>query len=130
MLIQRSVKNTYNDFIKHVSEGRKMSLNNVDSIGQGRVWTGSAALNNGLVDSIGGIIDAINIASQLANIDDYVLIELPRKKTGFDAIIDNIETQSKISKIGVEKFYLDELKNKYLKMQGIQALLPIKFEIE
>ncbi|MED5306961.1 MAG: signal peptide peptidase SppA [Bacteroidota bacterium] len=130
MLIQRSVKNTYNDFIKHVSEGRKMSLNNVDSIGQGRVWTGRAALNNGLVDSIGGIIDAINIASQLANIDDYVLIELPRKKTGFDAIIDNIETQSKISKIGVEKFYLDELKNKYLKMQGIQALLPIKFEIE
>ena len=40
MLIQRSVKNTYNDFIEHVSEGRNMSLNNVDSIGQGRVWTG------------------------------------------------------------------------------------------
>ena len=82
-------------------------------------WTGRAALNNGLVDSIGGIIDAVNIASQLANIDDYVLIELPRKKTGFDAIIDNIEAQSKISKIGAEKFYLNELKNKYLVFSGI-----------
>ena len=86
------------------------------------------ALNNGLVDSIGGIIDAINIASQLANIDDFVLTELPRKKTGFDAIIDNIETQSKISKIGVEKFYLDELKNKYLKMQGIQHFFQLSLK--
>ncbi len=131
-LIQRSVKNTYLDFIQHVSEGRNMSTSEVDKIGQGRVWTGIGSLNNGLVDSLGGLQAAIETASQLANLSDFKTIELPRNQNGIESFLENMETfyAFNFSNIKKEELYLNELRNKYLKMQGIQALLPIEYNIE
>jgi len=131
-LIQRSVKNTYQDFIQHVSDGRNMSTLEVDKIGQGRVWTGLSSIRNGLVDSLGGLKDAINIASQLANLNDFKTIELPRNQNGLESFLENIETfyVFHFSDIKKEELYLNELRNKYLKMQGIQALLTTEYNLE
>ena len=131
-LIQRSVKNTYLDFIQHVSEGRNMLTSEVDNIGQGRVWTGLSSLNNGLVDSLGGLKAAIETASQLANLNDFKIIELPQNQTGIESFLENMDTfyAFNFSNIKKEELYLNELRKKYLKMQGIQALLPIEYNIE
>ena len=109
-----------------------MSTSEVDEIGQGRVWTGISSLNNRLVDSLGGLQDAIETASQLANINDFKTIELPRNKNGLESFLENMETfySFNFSNIKKEEWYLNELRKKYLKMQGIQALLPVEYNLE
>lgn len=74
----RSVERTYHTFVSHVSEGRHMTYEAVDSIGQGRVWMGADAVNNGLVDELGNINDAIAKATSLAGLDDYEVAEFPK----------------------------------------------------
>lgn len=69
-LIQQGVNKTYNTFTKKVADGRKISQAKVDSIGQGRVWTGAQALQIGLVDRLGGLEDAIKSAAKKAKIKD------------------------------------------------------------
>lgn len=70
-IIQRNVENTYQHFISLVAEGRNMTPEQVDKIGQGRVWIGSQAKEIGLVDELGDLDDAVASAAQLANLDDY-----------------------------------------------------------
>ena len=128
-LLQISIKNTYNDFIQHVSEGRNMSINDVDKIGQGRVWTGIRAKNIGLVDDLGGLSKAIELASELAEIKDFKVLEFPKSKNGLEDFFKTIEKGEILSKKRVEEVYLNELKKEFLNMQGIQALLPVKYEL-
>ncbi len=128
-LLQISIKNTYNDFIQHVSEGRNMSINDVDKIGQGRVWTGIRAKNIGLVDDLGGLSKAIELASELAEIKDFKVLEFPKSKNGLEDFFKTIEKGEIRSKKRVEEVYLNELKKEFLNMQGIQALLPVKYEL-
>ncbi|MDC0189552.1 signal peptide peptidase SppA [Flavobacteriales bacterium] len=129
-LIQLSVKNTYNEFINHVAEGRNMPLLEVDEIGQGRVWTGFRAQNIGLVDSIGGIYEAIHAAADLAEIENFQIKELPKKKTGFEAFLENISETQILQQTSIEEIYLNHLKNKFLNINGVQALLPVEYHIE
>jgi len=70
-LFQIIIENGYDDFISGVSEHRDMDKQTVDSIGQGQVWTGSDALENGLVDELGDLDDAIAAAAELAGLDEY-----------------------------------------------------------
>ncbi len=67
-LIQMVIENVYDDFISNVSENRGMDKQAVDSIGQGQVWSGVDALENGLVDDLGGLDDAIKVAAELAEL--------------------------------------------------------------
>jgi ClpP class serine protease len=69
----------YKDFASKVAAGRKKSFNYIDSIGQGRVWSGTAGLKNGLVDVLGGLSTAINIAAEKANLTgkQYNIVEYP-----------------------------------------------------
>jgi len=81
--VEKQVWQFYGDFVSKVSTWRKIDYDSVDAIGQGRVWTGRQALNSGLVDSFGGIWDAIETARQKAGIepDERLIIEtypLPR----------------------------------------------------
>ena len=64
------VENVYEDFISNVAERRGMEKQAVDAIGQGQVWTGVDALENGLVDQLGGLDDAVDVAAELAGIAD------------------------------------------------------------
>ncbi|MDP4172484.1 MAG: signal peptide peptidase SppA [Bacteroidota bacterium] len=68
--MEHIIKAEYNDFVSKVALGRNMTKEYIDSVGQGRVWDGSAGLKNGLVDLLGGLNDAINIAKVKAKISD------------------------------------------------------------
>lgn len=70
-ILQRSVENAYQKFLNIVADGRGMSVEAVDDIAQGRVWTGRQALERGLVDHLGDYDDAIQAAAKLAELDDY-----------------------------------------------------------
>lgn len=80
-VIQMEVDRIYDDFISKVAIGRKMTKDQVDSIGQGRVWSGMDAIGINLVDEIGGIEEAVNYAAKLAKLDKPVVLEIPRAKT-------------------------------------------------
>jgi protease-4 len=69
-LFQLFINDGYDDFISDVAANRDMDKDAVDAIGQGQVWTGMEALNNGLVDELGGLDDAIAVAAELADLDD------------------------------------------------------------
>lgn len=71
VILQGYIERGYEQFLKRVGEGRSMTRNQVDSIAQGRVWTGEQALERKLVDALGGIDDAILKAAELANTSQY-----------------------------------------------------------
>ena len=69
-LVQSQVEYGYNEFIEKVSTHRNMIRADVEKIAKGQIWTGSEAVNNGLVDAIGGIDEAVKEAAKLANLDE------------------------------------------------------------
>jgi protease-4 len=131
--IQKSVEDIYDVFIKKVSEGRQISKSAVDSIGQGRVWSGENALKIKLVDEIGGINDAIAAAAKLAKISNYKLIDLPIQKNPIEELLskgaDEIEARTMKTNLGEQYIYIKQLKNVLIK-KGIQARIPYEMLIE
>jgi protease IV len=132
MIVQRSVENIYDDFITKVAENRNMSKAQVDSIGQGRVWSAIEAKNIGLVDELGGIDKAIKMAADMAGIKNYRIVSLPEQKEAWVELIE------KLSGDAEQVFFKKELREGYkyysefsslLKMKGIQARLPYSLEI-
>lgn len=113
-IIQIGVENIYDDFITKVGEGRRMTKEQVDSIGQGRVWTGLDAKKIGLVDEIGGIDEAIAIAKDLAKLDDYSLVDYPKLKDPFEQFMLSL-TEGAETKI--MKTYLGDNYKYYQKVQ-------------
>jgi len=75
-IMQIGIEHGYKQFLRVVASGRNMTTNEVDKIAQGRVWTGVDALNNGLVDQLGTLQDAISKAASLANLTDYSVKEI------------------------------------------------------
>lgn len=98
-IIQESVEKIYDTFITHVSEGRKMDKSAVDSVGQGRVWSGTDAKALGLVDEIGGLDAAIEIAAKLAKLDKHRTISLPEQKDFMKQIMEDFGEEAKISAV-------------------------------
>ncbi len=131
--IQKSVEDIYDVFITKVAEGRNISKNNVDSIGQGRVWSGTDALKIKLVDEIGGINDAITYAAKLAKLSSYKLIDLPKQKDPLEELFntgaDEIETRTMKANLGEQYIFIKQLKTVLLK-KGIQARVPYEMIIE
>ncbi|MDC3129824.1 signal peptide peptidase SppA [Bacteroidota bacterium] len=93
--IRENINQIYSDFINKVAAGRNMDTLYVDNIGQGRVWSGAKAKEIGLVDTHGGLFDAIDAAKLIANIDEYRIIELPKKKDPFQNIFSKINSSSR-----------------------------------
>ena len=129
--IQTSVERVYDTFTKRVAEGRHMSQANVDSIGQGRVWTGAEALKINLVDELGGLKDAIAYVSKKAGLKDYKLVELPKQKSPFDAFLGNKEVEAKILKnsLGRSYEYVKQLRQ-LITLTGVQTRLPFEMLLE
>ena len=130
-LMQKYVTDTYDDFITLVSETRGLRKTFVDSIGQGRVWSGSDALELGLVDELGGIEKAIEYAAKQANLEDYSIKEFPKQEDPFESLLKS-EVQEYYTKtimknkLGDKALYLETLEN-ISQTEGIQALMPICF---
>jgi protease IV len=127
------VERIYSGFVAHVAEGRNMNAPDVDSIGQGRVWSGVDAIKIGLVDKLGGLNDAVEIAARMAKLDKYRTISLPEQKNFLERILENISADAKAKNIrealGDAYPYYMQLK-KILTMRGIQARMPIEIVIE
>jgi len=130
-VIQRSIENVYSSFVNKVAEGRSMTFEDVDAIGQGRVWTGEQAIGLGLVDELGGLEDAIAAAAELAEMDDYRIQSLPVQKDPVMQMIEDLTGESSVF-IGKEfgvfaKYikYFNNLQNQDL----IQARMPFDLEI-
>lgn len=126
-VIQHSVEDVYNTFISRVADGRKMTTAEVDSIGQGRVWSGVDAKRIGLVDELGGINTAIKLAAQKAKITDYNIMILPGKKSSLFSMLDDVSAQEKekimIQTLGEHYEHFRHLKN-LLNVKGVQARIP------
>ena len=132
--IQKSVVDIYTTFITHVGEGRNMSTAAVDEIGQGRVWTGYDAKDIGLIDTYGGLEKAIEIAVYLAEIEDYRIISLPKKKDPFAELARKFGGETSISdlvmlKLGLKTELINPIEN-LLKRDKIQARIPFIMELK
>lgn len=132
--IQKSVVDIYTTFITHVGEGRNMSTTAVDEIGQGRVWTGYDAKDIGLIDTYGGLEKAIEIAVYLAEIEDYRIISLPKKKDPFTELALKFGGETSISdlvmlKLGLKTELTNPIEN-LLKRDKIQARIPFIMELK
>jgi protease-4 len=131
--VQSDVDTIYNTFLSRVAEGRNMSMANVDSIGQGRVWMGEKALQLGLVDKLGNLQDAINCAARMAKIDEYQLREYPEPQGLLEMFFDNNKeiTKAKAIKeeVGEDGFKIYSSLKKLKQLVGIsQARMP--FDID
>lgn len=132
MILQKEVNRTYDEFISRVASGRGISKTKVDSIGQGRVWTGTQALKLKLVDKLGHIDDAIYFAAQKANIKDYKLVAYPEQKTGIFSFLEKSEDKLKESviqsELGSNYSYYKKIKQAS-EQKGILTRLPLSFNI-
>lgn len=131
-VIQKITGDVYDDFLDHVAEGRQMTKNDVDALGQGRIWSGMDALENGLVDMLGGTQKALEIAATLAELEDYSIKELPIQEDPLMKIMKQLENNAtaKLLKqqVGPAYPYVKAL-NDINDLKGIQMRLPFYLEI-
>jgi protease-4 len=132
ILFERQIDKIYNNFLDLVSEGRKIERSQVDSIAQGRVWSGADAKNIGLIDGFGGLQDAIKLAAELASVTEYNIWSLPAQKDPFQQIIDeltgNVSAGRMEKELGEYYSYYEYLKQ-IKEYQGIQARLPYEIKV-
>ena len=132
-IIHQSVVEVYETFTSKVANGRKMTQESVDAIGQGRVWSGSNAMDINLIDAFGGLEEAIKGAAELAEMDEYRLFELPELKAPLEQLLEELETGFSAS---IMKYTLgDEYKhykaiNDMKHLKGIQVRMPYQFTID
>lgn len=132
---QKRVDQGYESFTKKAAEGRKMTQDDLKKIASGRVWSGEQAKQNGLVDELGGLTDAIKLAGKLAKLkdNDYRLRYLPDQKSTIEQIFgdasENAQTQAMQKQLGMLAPYAKELQ-KLQTLQGVQARMPFEIRIK
>lgn len=136
-VLQENISETYNRFISVIAEGRKLEVQDVQEIAKGRIWSGTKAIEIGLVDALGELQDAVRCASRLASIDKYRISEFPTQKDPMQKWIDAIqgkkEDQSELLTKSILKTEMPELypyytEFKYWKTQkGYHMKLPFVF---
>jgi protease-4 len=95
-IIQLNIERGYRDFVELVANNRNMTTAQVDAIAQGRVWSGSKALELGLVDALGNLDNAIEAAAQLANLDDYDRLLIEKEKSPRALFLQSLLGQASI----------------------------------
>jgi len=133
-VLQGGVENFYHTFLSRVAAGRNMTVANVDSIAQGRVWSGAQAIKIGLVDTLGGMDVALKIAAKKANITTYSVEELPAASNAWKRFLARFNPEDMDNKILQDKlgdFYapVQEL-TKAATTKGIQARMPYQLIIQ
>ena len=134
-MLQASVNRGYNLFRQRVADGRRLPVESVEKIAQGRVWLATDALNIKLVDQLGGIDDAVKKAAQLAKLKDYYTSDYPAAASWMDAMLNSMSSSGT---------YLDEQLRQTLgdfyqpftmlrsidKREAIQARIPYAISIK
>lgn len=133
-ILQNQVNRGYDEFTKAVANGRGKTQAYINSIGQGRVWTGEQALKIGLVDRLGNINDAIWSAAKKAKLKDYKLVSYPEQKSFLDKFGSNLSVQMKTraikSELGENYIYYEQIKNMTKMMRTPQMRLPYELVIK
>lgn len=123
-IMQKMIDRIYDDFISRVAEGRNLTKAQVDSIAQGRVWAGKDALGLGLVDTLGGLGDAVAIAVRKANLSEYRIVGLPEQKDPFEKILKSFGSSAQTywlkQQLGDQYPYFEQFKN-IQHMHGVKA---------
>ncbi len=122
--MQNSVDTIYERFKNHVVDGRKLSLTNVDSIAQGRVWTGTDALGIGLVDGIGDLDRAIASAAAIAKITDYKVSTYPEPYDKLNALLRRFGVKTDAS-LAVKNAMKEEMGEGYQWYEQVQKLRKV-----
>ena len=131
--LQKYINNGYKLFVQRCADGRGMSSEAIEKIAEGRVWTGSTAKELGLVDELGGLDKALEIAAQKAEVDTYSIIRYPSQDGFFSSLLNkgkNDYINGKIKEVLGESYnYLQFIEN--LKAQDrIQARMPFDLRIK
>lgn len=133
MIIQQEVNKVYSTFTQKVADGRKKSQSYVDSIGQGRVWSGTEALQNGLVDRLGNIDDAIASAAKKAKLKDFKIVSYPDQvdpiKSLFENSGDKIKTYFMKRELGNQFIYYEQMQHA-INLSGVQARIPYNIQVK
>ncbi len=131
-LIQKEVQNTYKIFIGRVAQGRNLSVEQVDKIGRGHVYTALDAKEIGLVDDFGGLKKAIEIAAAEANLTDYRTVDFPKQDASFEAFIKQLTEDARVKiiykEMGIDYKYYKQLQT-VKSLSGIQAIMPYEIDI-
>ena len=125
-LIEGEIAQVYETFIGHVAKGRNMPVSTVDQLGRGRVWSGTEARQNGLIDEFGGLNDAILKAAELAEMESYRIVEYPIRKDFLTQIMEDfggIRERRIQDQLGPAYQYYRQLQGAQ-QMTGILARLP------
>ncbi|MBD1394927.1 signal peptide peptidase SppA [Mucilaginibacter glaciei] len=127
-ILQKSVNHGYDAFTKAVADGRGKTQAYINSIGQGRVWTGSQALKIGLVDKLGNINDAVKSAAKKANLKEYKLVTYPEQKSILNKFGEGLSTEVKAhfvkAELGENYRYYEQIKGVTQMMRTPQARMP------
>ncbi|MDO5636605.1 MAG: signal peptide peptidase SppA [Myroides sp.] len=136
--LTESIEIIYDTFIGRVATGRNMTKEQVDELGQGRVWTGTMAKESGLVDELGSLDDAIVYAADLVKSTDYRISLYPEYKTELGELfrkllgvsMQSAQQDAIKNEIGVENYELLQRMNYLKQTKGVQALLPYHLNIK
>lgn len=135
-VVKESIEDIYATFVNRVSNGRNMTFAQVDSIAQGRVWTGTEALENGLVDQLGSLEDAVEVAAELAEVTDYRITNYPRYKKDFKdafkpfSLIKASKENLLKEELGDEYYTIYKNIKQFSELKGVQARMPFVIEIK
>lgn len=131
-LMQDYIENGYKLFINRCATGRKMSLQDIEKIAEGRVWTGRAALELGLVDELGGLARATEVAVERAGVEHYTVLSYPEKEGFLSSIIGTTPERyinSKAEQVFGPYYNGVQLLRQIEKMDQIQARIPFDLNI-
>lgn len=133
--IEEGIIDVYGLFTKRVADGRNLTREQVEDIAQGRVWTGNDALNNGLVDELGGLDLALQYAAEAAEIEDYKIREYPVFEKNLDEMLQTFglakaKEQILEEELGAENYKLIKEVKRLTEKKGVQLLFPFGMEIK
>ena len=132
-LVQGAIERNYRTFLARCAEGRGMSVEAIDAIGQGRVWTGEQALANGLVDRLGDLDTAIQVAADLADLSEYSIQSVSSSKHWWDKLLEEPLSGMRISLMQWllgDDYAQIQLLRQVRDAQGIWARLPFDWSVQ
>jgi protease-4 len=136
-VVQEGIEEVYTTFLDRVAQGRNMTVEQVDALAQGRVWSGVDAKAHGLVDELGDLDDAIAAAAEMAGLGEYGIRKYPRYKSDFERFMEDLGgVKSKIGasiveeEIGSEAYKMLKEFKRLNNQEGIQAKMPFSLNIK
>jgi len=129
---QKNLEEHYDTFINKAAAGRSAKPEDIRKVASGRVWTGTQAMEHNLVDKLGGLKDAIEIAAKAADVTDYRVRYTPRPKGFFQKLLrtgENVREEAVREELGEMYIWYKQF-DKIKHQQGAQALMPFQFNIQ